>query len=285
MQVMNSMPAMTNEILARMAPSIMAEHASPNVSHIYKQVRTLDVVDLMRDQGWMPVQARQLAVRTADRREFCKHEIKFQRENDTSLSAVGDETLQAVLTNSHDRSSTFHFMLGVFRLACTNGMVVASGMFNEIRVRHVGFDPQQIRDVAMKMAEGGKLVGDHIGEMRNVLLEREEQLVLAKSSAQLLFDPDDMDSGKVDFDTSKLLGIRRMGDAGDNLWKVFNRIQENTTRGGLRYHRAEPGVVDGTVHTHKATTRQIKSIDRDIRLNQALWTLAESMLKIKTKVA
>ena len=142
MQVMNSMPAMTNEMLARMAPSIMAEHASPSVSHIYKQVRTLDVVDLMRDQGWMPVQARQLAVRTADRREFCKHEIKFQRENDTSLSAVGDETLQAVLTNSHDRSSTFHFMLGVFRLACTNGMVVASGMFNEIRVRHVGFDSQ-----------------------------------------------------------------------------------------------------------------------------------------------
>jgi len=281
---MNSvMTAMTNEMLAAAAPSIMADHADPGVSRQYKQVRTIDVVDLMRGEGWMPVRARQLNVRKDERVGFCKHEIRFQREGDTSLSKMGDETIQAVLTNSHDRSSVFHFMLGVFRLACSNGLVVAQGMFNEIKVRHVGFDPAEIGDAARRMAEGGQLVAGHIGAMREAILNRDEQMALAKSASVLLFDPAKLEDGSVDFHEENLLTPRREADKGDDLWRTFNRVQENVTRGGLRYHRVTPSdAFVGAAHAARARTHAIKSIDRDIRLNQALWTLAEEMLKIKS---
>jgi hypothetical protein len=53
------------------------------------------------------------------------------------------------------------------------------------------------------------------------------------------------------------------------LWSVFNRVQENVIKGGLSAYK--PGSFQRT------TTRTVKGIDQDIRLNRALWTLGTRM--------
>jgi len=70
----------------------------------------------------------------------------------------------------------------------------------------------------------------------------------------------------------------RAADKGNDIWKTFNRIQENLIKGNVRYDRYnEAGRYQG-----RGRTREVKSIDGNLKLNQALWTLAEEMAKLKT---
>jgi hypothetical protein len=45
---------------------------------------------------------------------------------------------ELVLVNSHDGTSAYRFMAGIFLLVCSNGMVVQSGDTDSIAVRHSG---------------------------------------------------------------------------------------------------------------------------------------------------
>ena len=65
---------------------------------------------------------------------------------------------------------------------------------------------------------------------------------------------------------------RRPEDLGHSLWTTFQRVQENTLRGG------QPG---RTVQGRRQQTRAVGSIDRSVSLNRALWVLAEEMRKLK----
>ena len=267
---------MTNEELVKVAPSVASKMVADNASGIYRQMQTLDVVDLMRTQGWNPVKAKQTNCRHANRKETCRHEIRFQRQGDTSLSKVGDESLQAILVNSHDCSTSFTFRLGVFRLACTNGLVVPREVFGEERIRHVGFRPDMVGEVTQKLAEHGQKVAANIDGMKAIDLSEDEQGAFAIAASKLLFTEEAMEENKVKFNPLQLLARRRGADEGSNLWKVFNRVQENAIKGGIRYTARNNKDI-----WRRASTRAVNNIDRDIKLNQALWTLANEMAKIK----
>ena len=71
----------------------------------------------------------------------------------------------------------------------------------------------------------------------------------------------------------QLIEARRPEDFGRNLWKAFNRVQENVIRGG------QPG---RSTTGRRIRTREVASIDRGVSLNRALWVLAEEMRKLKT---
>jgi hypothetical protein len=75
---------------------------------------------------------------------------------------------------------------------------------------------------------------------------------------------------------AQLLVPRRHDDTGQDLWRTFNVVQENVMRGGLtamrRDHHSRP---------RRVTTRAVNGIDQDVRLNKALWTLAERMAELK----
>ena len=70
----------------------------------------------------------------------------------------------------------------------------------------------------------------------------------------------------------QLLDARRTDDRGTDLWVTFNRVQENLLKGGL-LGRARSG--------RRVRTRQVRSVTEDIRLNRALWRLAERFAQLK----
>ena len=82
---------------------------------------------------------------------------------------------------------------------------------------------------------------------------------------------------------AQLLQARRHYDNGNDLWKTFNRIQENVIQGGLSGRtRSSYDELGRFVPSRRVSTREIKGIDQDVRLNRALWTLAEKMADLKT---
>lgn len=67
---------------------------------------------------------------------------------------------------------------------------------------------------------------------------------------------------------AQILTPRRYEDHQDDLWTVYNRIQESLLKGGLSGRTAQGK------RTH---TRAVNGIDGDIKLNRALWVMAEEL--------
>lgn len=67
----------------------------------------------------------------------------------------------------------------------------------------------------------------------------------------------------------QILFPRRWQNESNDLWTTYQRIQENLIKGGLSGRSAKGG------RTH---TRAVRGIDGDVKLNRALWVMAEAML-------
>ena len=78
-----------------------------------------------------------LSGRTRDetRHEFTKHMIRMRHQSLRDLK-LDDTFPEIVLVNSHDGTSAYQVMGGLFRLACLNGMVVSESQCQTIKVPH-----------------------------------------------------------------------------------------------------------------------------------------------------
>lgn len=94
---------------------------------------------MLREEGWNPVNVQEAGTRKDERKGFQKHLIRFRHPE----LVIGDEAIEAVLINSHDRSCAYQFLTGVFRFICSNGMIVGD-TFERVSVRHVNFNPEEI---------------------------------------------------------------------------------------------------------------------------------------------
>ena len=100
--------------------------------------------------------------------------------------------------------------------------------------------------------------------------EKGEQNAFARAAALLRFEPTEGQALPVT--PEQVNRARRMDDRAPDLWTTFNRVQENVVRGGLRSRNANGA---------RQSTRAVTGIDQDVKLNRALWTLAEEMQRLK----
>jgi hypothetical protein len=98
------------------------------------------------------------------------------------------------------------------------------------------------------------------------ILTDAEQLALATGAAAYRWE----DLTKAPVSPSMLLNPRRYGDGAKDLFITLNCVQENIIRGGQRDR--SPRRPDGS---RMPKSRAIKGIDEDMKLNKALWEMAE----------
>ena len=108
--------------------------------------------------------------------------------------------------------------------------------------------------------------------MKALTLRPEEEHAFATAALALRFGERTGDQPPPPITAEQLVEARRPEDLGHSLWTTFQRVQENTLRGG------QPG---RSVQGRRIHTRAVGSIDRGVSLNRALWVLAEEMRKIK----
>jgi len=81
-------------------------------------------------------------------------------------------------------------------------------------------------------------------------------------------------------DATGLINWRTPAVPKPDLWHTLNVVQENVVRGGL--HGMQHGVdPNGRKTFRRVTTREVRGIDQDVKLNRALWMLAERMAELK----
>jgi hypothetical protein len=265
--------ALSNEQLHSVAPSIFAAHPWERVSERYTFIPTISVINALREEGFMPVTAMQSKARIAGKGDFTKHLIRFRRAQD--LEVVKEQELpEIVLVNSHDRSSSYQLSAGIFRLVCSNGMIVKSSDFGEIKIQHSGNIIGHVIEGSYRIIEDMPKVIGSMEAMKSIQLTEQQQHAFAKAALELRYPSDDAGNSKSPIIPDQLLTVRRYADHNPTLWNTFQRVQENFIKGGLR----------GTGSTGKRmTTRSIKSVTEDVRLNKALWVLAEEMAALCRK--
>lgn len=266
---------LSNDDLRHIAPSVFAVEPWRDRSSRYAFVPTIQLVEGLRSAGFFPYSAQQSNTKIEGKENFTRHLIRFRSQN-VNLTQVGDNAVEAVLLNSHDGTSLYDFSLGVFRLACLNGMMVSDGMVEGLRIRHTGNIIEQVVESANHLIERAPVVMDTIREWRALPLSVPEQNLLAESAHSLRFE-----EGIPAPQAVSLLQPHRREDTGDNLWSVFNRIQENTVRGGVVPRDGNGYRLRGTNGRRIGRTRAVTGINENVKLNRALWSLAEKMAELK----
>jgi hypothetical protein len=258
--------------IRRAAPSVFATEAHDSRSERYAYIPTADVLAGLQREGFEVFAASQSRTRLADRREFTKHMLRLRHASQIGRAAVvGDSVPEIVLINSHDGSSSYQLMGGMFRFVCSNGMVVPDGVCSTIKVQHSGQVRDKVTAGAFEVLDGCTRVVESRDAMRAIALQPAEAAAFGRAALQLRYDLAEGEAAPIT--EAQVLQARRIDDRGGDLWSTFNRVQENTIRGGLR-GRAANGA--------RRTTRAVTGIDQDVKLNRALWSLAEEMRRIKS---
>jgi len=256
--------ALSDDQLRRAAPSIFAEEPWERMSSKYLMLPTIHVVNQMREQGFMPVRAMQSRSRIEGKSNYTKHMVVFR--DVSKEQKVGDTVPEVVLVNSHDGTSSYQLHAGLFRLVCSNGLIIADTTLAAIKCRHARSLMDEIIEGTHTLIREIPEMAEKVDHFRSIKLDPDDQQALASASLMLRYDP----SEHAPIEPSQLLGIRRQADKEPTLWNTYNRIEENLMKGGLA----------GRTSTNKRTeTRKVSSVSENVRLEKALWHLTEHMAK------
>jgi hypothetical protein len=260
--VIRSSSPLTDEQIRFVAPSVYASEQHSSRSDRYAYIPTNVILDGLREHGFQPFMATQARTRNIDNHEFTKHMLRLRHAS----QICGDEANEIILINSHNGTSSYQMFAGVLRFVCSNGLVVGSNVV-DYRVSHVGDVKDRVIEGAFEVLERFETVNENRDMMKGLSLSDEQQRAFAKAALTLRYD----DSENAPIAEDLVLCPRRVDDKSNDLWTVFNRIQENLTKGGQRGHNKEHKLV---------TTRPVNGMDSNIKLNRALWVLSEEMAKL-----
>ncbi len=272
---------LTEDRIRRAAPSIFAPEKHISRSSKYLYVPTVDLLALVYEAGFRVTEVRQSRSRIEGKEEFTKHWLQLRPVSDMGRTlSVGDILHMVTLINSHDGTSSVQLGDMIYRLVCKNGMMRPEGPENSLRFHHKASASTQIVETALHIVEGSAQVLDEVEEMKRIPLLEEERLLLAEVALRERFDLDD-EQGIEDqtiFRPADMLRTRRREDSGTSVFDTLMKVQENAVghNGGIsRYDR------EGSKHT----AREVKSIDKLVKLNRTLYRVAQEMARIKAGVA
>jgi len=279
MKQIDGLQVLERQDFERTCPSFYATHPKSDVSDKYAFISTLEIANQLWHEGWYPVSARESRSILPENRGFTRHMIRWAHKD----FSVNGERIELVGTNSHNRASLFQFLCGIFRKVCTNGLIAQTADFGSFSVRHIGDIGEQVQQAITGIAKAAHGIASKMDEFKAIEMTPDEQGVFAMTAHNYLYE----DPKTAPIRPDQLLIPRRSLDAATDssrsryaatlpkpdLWTTYNVIQENITKGGVRgYNR----------NTHRRVkTRQIKSIEKDVKLNQALWTMTQAMADLK----
>jgi hypothetical protein len=207
-------------------------------------IPTLDVVTKLQNEGW---QLSGVAEQRGRNRKISSNYVQLQHPDFAVQNNKGkDEAFTSItLSNSCNGNQPLQMSLGMFRQICTNGLIAFDQHAEHEKIKHTEINYQDLDRFVTSMNGKANRLLTEVNEMKHKGLSIEDMRKLAIEAASLRYD----DLSLINIDD--LFAVNRVEDESNDLWTVFNRIQENLTH-------------------------DITNMKEDIKLNQQLFSLAES---------
>ena len=251
------MEPLTQSDIETVAPSVYATTPSTNVSDKYTFIPTTQIMNDLGQEGWQVYDASQRNSRSGQDM-FTKHMLRFRNED---VPMVGGIVPEILLTNSHDGRNAFNLHAGLFRLVCSNGLVIADQTFEKVKIKHQWYDLKDVQRITDNVITSIPTIMSRVDDFKNTKLSDAAKKDFAKKAILARWK-----SGQEYIPLTEILKPTRGEDRGDKLWEVFNLVQEKIIRGGITYYLASG---------RQQTVRELTNIDQRLNVNKKLWTLAE----------
>jgi hypothetical protein len=255
--------------LKTLVPAAFASAPHSKLSDRYQFIPTIEVIHVIADLDYFPVWARQVRAKEGNR-DTTKHLIRFRHSDHVEISHANRDMQfpEIVMTNSHNGLSTYNLMSGIFRCVCENGMITMDEDCGSVKLRHMSREEdffKQVKEVSARVVENADLGLKQLNEWKDIPLSTSEILGYAEGVKKLLDIPT--------VETASLVRPRRYEDRKDSsLYTTFQVVQENIIKGGAQ-SKTEKGQF--------RKTSAIKSIDKDVKMNQALWEFTSRCAQAK----
>ena len=243
------------ENIRSLAPSVFTTEKAKHLTDKYIQTPTIKVVEDLMNLGWEVTKVQE--VKSRKYKGFQKHLLVFRNPNIVIKGANGDDSFpEILLTNSHDGKAAFNFRVGIFRMVCSNGLVISDADFGVMSIRHMNYTFGSLQIKINEMIS--KLPGlvNKINLFKTTVLTEAQMADFATKAAAL--------RTKKTVNIMSVLEPTRKEDVGNDLWLVFNRVQEK--------------ILGGSYTSGGRKARSVKNFQKDIQLNEQLFELAESYL-------
>jgi len=246
-------------ILQSCAPAALTQTPDDSrVSDKYSFLPTTSVLSVLEDEGWEIWDATQVNSRSWSPKH-ARHLIRL-RHRDISVNdfSAGDSFPEMIVSNSHNGISSYTLRGGIFRMVCSNGMIISEEDFGTVEIRHIGFEAQQVIDASRELIRSSTKVASKINNWKEIILSEDDTEEYFNKATKLRF------SGPSEGIVDRVRLANRVEDTGRDLWSFHNVAQENLLRGG--YYNPETN----------RKVRPITNIQRNLALNSDLWSLSSS---------
>jgi len=257
--------------LKKICPTAFAkDKTNPRTSDRYDYVSTEKVINDLAKKGWFPVQARQCrknknsnGIRSFHMIAFQNKKVAIRKVNPDGTPGEVDTYPRIILTTSHDGYNAFRFMVGLFRLVCSNGLVVSDGEIASITIRHINYNDEELQKVIDRTVAFTEVAAEKMSVMKNTTVTEEQKREIASEVVKIRKNVEEGEKYEIDEATIvDILSPVREEDKSDDLWTVYNMCQEKLIKGGFAAKGKNNKV---------RKQRGITSIKKDIDYNQRLW--------------
>ena len=244
------------------APAIFATKPADYINlKRYHFTPTFEIIDMMSDMGYMLTAAKQSKTNIPLRRDHGVHIVEFQHPDlYVKDSATGEVEARPtiVLVNSSDGSRPIDFQMGMFRLVCSNGLIVKDKDLGGFRERHTKFKFSEIKAMISSKVDALPKTIDKINKWTGIEMDTKTRHAFAIEALSLRLSGDRQPEN---YEIHEILNPRRAADEAHNLWCTYNVIQENLIKGGFQMN--------------ERSARPITNPWQDLQLNKSLWEMAE----------
>jgi hypothetical protein len=249
------------ESVKTIAPAVFATEPASHINlKRYNFVPTTDIIEKMETNGWVLTDAKQSRSKSDLRNLHGVHMVKFQHPdlyiNDGDGGIEGRP--QMVFLNSHDGTRPLQVELGIFRLVCSNGLMIKSHDMGGFRERHTKLTNDGVKLLLDEKLQLADQAVDRINRWSGIQMRNIDMRKFATDALLMRLGEDRQPE---EHEIRGILEAHRDSDNKNTLWHVFNRVQENIIKGGFN------------IGERKA--RAITNPIADMVLNQGLWQLAE----------
>ena len=230
----------------------------------YYHVSSTDLINKMTDHGFRLVGASKAKTRKEDLKGFEKHVMIFSKSD---FKIDNENTMNIMLTNSHDGRSSLKFNIGIYRTVCANGLIVGDDLYQR-SVNHLQATTENIDQNIIELTKTAPNIFEKVNTMRSTSVKN---IDLGEMMAQSLIAR--FGKEKIILPSAEIFKPQRLGDFGDDIYTYYNIIQEKMIRGGFRYRDVDIDMMrKGQADAIKVKTAQpIRSITTSQQINKDLW--------------
>lgn len=263
---------MSLDQLVKLVPSIKNGIPGPQTSVSFRAVKTIDIVEKMMAENWVPVWGYQTKTRDPFFQRWAKHLVVLQHPSSEAMYRVGGLIPQIGLSNGALGNTSFSFSIMGLVLRCTNGMSAPFSVLGRSAKSHRFLDATDLMD---NLAELSALFPKFVelkGLYESITVDNNQMLVFARNAGLARwadFDnryrPDQLLQDI--FATSDHQSLLKRKSV--NLWEVMNTIQNRVIDGGLT-----PS--DQNIYR---SSRPVSEPRMSVMLNQYIWGYADALAK------